>query len=165
MPKVRDIFNISNTPVAIYPVGKGVKGLVTVKMDSSGGSSPSRRFHVAILSVEGVKEPNVQLTANMNNEAYYAMFGNKMTTTTVTCLDLPGVCSGSGSRSVARLEDAVDAMNKAIKKGRMPTVRVTYAPYGTNNSVTITGYLTGIPFSLENKFKCVMALVIKGYVK
>ena len=164
MSTVKSIFDINKTPVAIYPVGKGVKGLVTVKMDANGGSSPSSRFHVAILRVEGVKEPNAQLTANLNNEAYYALFGHKMTTTTVTCLDLPGVCDGKG-RKVARLEDAVDAMDKAIRKGRLPTVRVTYAPYGTQNTVTITGYLTSIPFTLESKFRCIMSLVITGYVK
>lgn len=164
MARAKEIFGISKTPVALYPVGKGVKGLVTVKMDKSGGSSPSKRFRVAILAVDGTKEPNVQLTANLNNEAYYALFGHKMTTTTVTCLDLPGVCR-EGSTSVARLEDAVDAMDAAIRKGRLPTVRVTYAPYGTKNTVTITGYLTGIPFELKNRFQCIMSLVIQGYVK
>lgn len=164
MARAKEIFGISKTPVALYPIGKGVKGLVTVKMDSSGGSSPSKRFKVAILNVQGVKEPNVQLTANLDNEAYYALFGHKMTTTTVTCLDLPGVCS-DGVNSVARLEDAVDAMDAAIRKGRLPTVRVTYAPYGTKNTVTITGYLTGIPFELKNRFQCIMSLVIQGYVK
>ena len=158
------LFQIDNTPVAVYPSRRGIKGLVTVRMDKSGGSSPDQKFNVAILSVQGVKEPNVQLTANLNNEAYYTLFGNKMTTFVVKCLDLPGVCKTGGGKSIARLHDAVETMQSAIRKGRLPTVKITYASMGVNKTVTIKGYLTGIPFEMNGRMQAFLTLVVQGYV-
>ena len=158
------LFQTSNTPVAIYPTQRGVKGLVTVKADKSGGSNPSHKFNVAIMAVQGTNEPNVQLTANLNNEAYYTLFGNKMTTFVVTCVDLPGVCKGGKGGSIARLHDAVDLMKSAINKGRLPTMKVTYASLGVTKTVTIKGYLTNITFTVQERMRGFITLYIQGYV-
>lgn len=159
------IFKADTTPVAVYPTQRGMKGLITLKADPRGMTEPNNVFNVAVLAIQGGKEPNVQLTANLNNEAYYALFGDKMTRTIVTCADLPGTCGKKSSSEIMRLRDAVTLMNEAVDNGVLPTITVTYASGGSASPVTIRGYLVGIPFALQEQYRGTLTLIIAGYTR
>lgn len=160
----KTIFKTGGTPVAIYPAYQGVKGLLSVKLNTSGSSADGTRLPVAVLAVNGGRAANVQMTANLNNEAYYTLFGDRMTQTSVMCADLPGVC-GSNSGDVKRLHDVVQAMNHAIDSGVLPSVKIVYASAGSNKTVTIRGYLVDIPFASEQQYRGTFTLLIQGYTR
>lgn len=159
------IFRTGSTPVAVYPTKNGIKGLITIKVSAKASTSPGDTLKAAVIAVQGSREPNAQVIANLNNEAYYSVFGDKMTTFMITCVDLPGTCGGKRTGSVMRLKDAVSLMNTAVDKGKLPTVKVVYASAGSKDSVTIHGYLVNIPFALQQQYRGTVTLVIQGYVR
>lgn len=157
------LFDFDSTPAAVYNGGNGIKGLITVKTNRNGNDPDGgSNFLVAILAINGEKEANAQMTANLKNEAYYTLFGDKMTTTTLTCLDIPGYC-GAGHK-INRLYNAVRLMDNAIASGNLPSIKVTYASAGHSGTVTIKGYLTKISFGMAQQYNGSMTLTIQGYV-
>lgn len=161
----KKIFEFTDTPAAVYTGStSGIKGLITVKANSRGNDPDNGgSFLVAILSINGEKAANAQMTANLKNEAYYTLFGDKMTTTQLTCLDIPGYC-GNGTKRIKRLYDCVRLMDSAIASGNLPSIKVTYRSAGDSGSVVIKGYLTNISFGMAQQFHGSMVLTIQGYV-
>lgn len=157
------LFVKNRTPVAVYPSRTGVKGLIKIYINKKGTSSEGSLFRAAVLSVEGNKDANVQVTANLDNKAYYTLFGEKLGTYTVTCADVTGSCGSGASLNVKRLKDAVSIMNDAIDSGNLPSVKLLYSSDGEAKPVIIQGYLTNINFGIHEKYKGYMTLKIQGY--
>ena len=160
---MKHLFVKNRTPVAIYPSRTGVKGLIKIYINPRGTSSEGSIFKAAILAVEGSKAANVQVTANLDNKAYYTLFGEKLGTYVVTCADVTGSCGKGASLNVKRLKDAVNIMNSAVQAGNLPSVKLAYSSDGESKPVIIQGYLTDIKFGIQEKYKGYMTLIIKGY--
>ena len=155
------IFNFTTSPIAIVDSDSGIKGVLTVKTASDGSINPSQDCILAIRQVRGQRAANVQMTANLNNDAYYTLFGDKMCDWNIVCFDLPGVCEGD---NIKRLSDLVGLMNDAISQGRLPTVKLTYSP-SKGHIVTVSGYLVSITFAMEDRYQGTIIMEIKGYAR
>lgn len=160
---MKHLFVKNRTPIAIYPSRTGVKGLIRIYVNSKGTSDQGEIFQAAVLAVDGSKAANVQVTANLDNRAYYTLFGEKLSTYSVTCADVTGSCGKGSSLNVKRLKDAVNLMNNAINSGNLPTVKIAYSSDGESKPVIIQGYLTNINFGIHEKYKGFMTLIIQGY--
>ena len=133
------IFKASTSPVAVVESETGIKGLLEVKADRSGSVDPSANCPLAIRQVRGQRAANVQMIANLNNDAYYTLFGDKMCDWNIVCYDLPGACDNDG---MSRLSDMVEIMNNAISSGVLPTIKLTYNSNSvTGGIVTVVGFV------------------------
>ena len=151
-------------PMAVHNPASGPKGLITIKINKKGSSSDGSTFKAPVLSVSGDKSANVQLTSNLDNKAYYVLFGERLGTYNVTCVELVRLCNGDKTESSMKgLKDAVTALSDAITNGNLPSVRISYAPSDADRAVIITGYLTNIKFAMEGAFKGYFNLIVQGY--
>ena len=157
------VLDHNGSPVAVYKPATGVAGLITIKTSKSGSSSAGDSFKAAVLSISGDKAANVQLTANLDNKAYYVLFGERLGTYSVTCADLVRACPEGDAKNIKGFKDAVTVLSDAITRGNLPSVKISYAPTSSTKAVIITGYLTNIKFAMENPYKGYYTLIVQGY--